>query len=356
MRSWISIAFVSLASATAMADVDASVPETVHGCVETLPPGAVRPTMTDAFPEKGMSGYASSLVVTIDHGKGERVLANGLELQQASDAAKALTDQGWVIPNQDGGAAARVTIQPMGERTKTTLELPLLALPKEPGRHQLTLPPMPIAVSRASGDISVLCTHAHAITIDDPIASTDDPKPKNNPPPQNQREEWTSLKNTIEALGAGVVLGALLLYLVRRWMRRPKAVLPPPPPRPPWELALERLDEVRHAGLLETARFGDYFDRVNDALRAYLGARYGFDGIESTTDEILGLMKDAPLAGVPLPVIAEFLKTCDLVKFANMTPSEDECKDALGAGERIVRDTIPAPQRIDEPSPAEATS
>lgn len=352
--SWIAFALVTLSGA-ALADADGGVADTVHGCVETLPPGASRPVITDTFPEKGLSGYASTLVVTVDHGKGERVLANGLELQQSSDAAKSLTDQGWVIPNQDGGAAARISVQPLGERSKTTLELPLLALPKEPGRHRLTLPPMPIAVSRASGEISVVCTRPHVITIDDPIASTDDPKPKANPPPQNQREEWTSLKNTLIAVGAGVVLGAVLLYLLRRWAKRPKPVPPPPPPRPPWELALERLDEVRHAGLLETSRYGEYFDRVNDALRTYLGARCGFDGLESTTDEILVRMKDAPLAGVPLPVIVEFLQTCDLVKFANMTPTEDECKGVLVAGERIVRDTIPKPSQLDEPRPAEAS-
>ena len=79
--------------------------------------------------------------------------------------------------------------------------------------------------------------------------------------------------------------------LVWRKLTQPKPEPPPPPPRPPWDVALEELDEVRHAGLLEVERYGEYFDRMSDALRRYLGARFGFDGLESTTDEILAALK-----------------------------------------------------------------
>ena len=61
---------------------------------------------------------------------------------------------------------------------------------------------------------------------------------------------------------------------------------PPPPPRPPWEVAFEELDAVRHAGLVDEGRYAEHFDRVCDAVRKYLGGRYGFDGLETTTDEM----------------------------------------------------------------------
>jgi hypothetical protein len=96
-------------------------------------------------------------------------------------------------------------------------------------------------------------------------------------------------------------------------------VPPPPPPRVPWELALERLDEVRHAGLLETNRFSDFFDRVNDAVREYLGARFGFDGLESTTDEILVALRPHPaFLRYRFRSSQAFLQQCDLVKFADL--------------------------------------
>jgi hypothetical protein len=205
-----------------------------------------------------------------------------------------------------------------------------------------------VAVARANGEIVTVCTRSHQIVVEDPIASTPDPAPHANPPARKQREEWTALKETVKWLAVGALVGAAIAYLVWRWLKRPKPVPPPPPPRPPWEIALEKLDEVRHAGLLDAGRFGDYFDRVSDAVRGYLGARFGFDGLESTTDEILGHMRRAELMGaIAMPEITVFLQECDLVKFANMTPTVDACARALESGERIVHATMPRQRAFD---------
>jgi hypothetical protein len=170
-----------------------------------------------------------------------------------------------------------------------------------------------------------------------------------------QREEWVALKRALVWAAGGVPLGAAMAWLAYRWLSRPRPVPPPPPPRPPWDVALERLDEARHAGLLETQRFSEFFDRVNDAVREYLGARYGFDGLESTTDETLAAIRRMPHFGLPLPELAGFLQQCDLVKFADMTPAFDECQRALAQAERVVRATMPTPSAPSSPS-ARATA
>jgi hypothetical protein len=313
-------------------------------CVETGPTGAERPTLVDAFPERGMSGYPQTLHVVVSHGKGESVLPRGLEMQSESDAAKALKSAGFALPDQAGTGAARLSTADAdaksGRRT-TTLDLPLVALPAQPGRHTLTLPPLPVSVARASSDVVTLCTKEHTIVIEDPTASTPDAQPHPNPPPRVQREEWVALEHGLEWLGAGVAAGLVAAWLVVRWMRRPRPVPPPPPPRVPWEVAFERLHEARHAGLLEMQRFSDFFDRVNDAVREYLGARFGFDGLESTTDETLAALRRLPSFGLPMPEVAGFLQHCDLVKFATLTPTLEECERALVAAERMVRATMP---------------
>jgi hypothetical protein len=329
----------------APAVADAGPSGSVGGCVESIPSGAIRPTLTETFPSRGLIGYAATLTVVVAHGKGESVLPHGLELQSESDAAKALKSAGFVLPDQDGGAAARLTPAPADpahpDRAITTFELPLLALPPEPGRHTLVLPPLPVAVARANGEIATACTREHTIVVEDPTASTPDAKPKLNPPARAQREEWTFMRQLATYGAIGLVAGIVIALLVRKWLARPKPVKPPPPPRPPWEIALERLDEVRHAGLLEVNRFQEYFDRVNDAVRAYLGARYGFDGLESTTDEILQGLRRAAIERLAMGGVLDFLSECDLVKFANMTPSKDACERALDSAERIVRTTMP---------------
>lgn len=332
----------------------------VGGCVETIPKGAQRPTVTETFPERGTSGWAATLAITIRHGRGERVLPSGLDLSSAADAKKYLKQAGFVVPAQEGGAGARVFSDPEkpNETTTTThLELPLVTLPDKPGRNVLHLPPLPVAIARSNGEIATVCTHPHTIVVEDPIANVPEAMPKANPSPRPQREEWTALKKAVTWGGLGIVVGAILAYLLYRYLSRPKPVPPPPPPRPPWEVALERLDDVRHAGLLETARYTEYFDRVNDAVRSYFGARFGFDGLESTTDEILAALRkqaggivrmhrDGAASqtwegAVTHDEIAAFLAECDLVKFANLTPTPEQCAAAIAAGERFIRKTSP---------------
>ena len=126
-------------------------------CVETGT-ATVRPAMVDSFPSHGTSGYAATLHVVVTHGKGESVLPHGLELQAGSDMAKALKAAGFALPDQDGGAAARLTIvdDPKTGKRETTLDLPLVVLPENPGRHTLSLPPLPVSVARASSDVVTL--------------------------------------------------------------------------------------------------------------------------------------------------------------------------------------------------------
>ncbi len=342
----------------------------VGGCVESVPKGGTRPVISESFPLHGTSGWAAALSITVKHGKGERVFRSGLDLGSATEAKKYLQKAGFVLPDQDGGAAAQLWTEPEGTdkaQAITHLELPLVILPEKPGRSTMELPPLPIAIARASGEVITLCTHPHFIQVEDPTANTPQAAPKLNPPPRPQREEWTAMKKALQWGSLGLVVGALLAYFGYRYATKPKPVPPPPPPRPPWEIALERLDEVRHAGLLDAKRYAEYFDRVSDAVRGYLGARFGFDGLESTSDEILAAlrkqasgfvrletaMNDAtgpagpstaapsPSPGVPIDEIRRFLGDCDLVKFANLKPAPEQCSSALALGEHIVRSTMP---------------
>src|ERR1700722_11149731 len=152
--------------------------------VETAPSGAAsadRPVLVDSFPDRSLGGYAATLHVVVTHGKGESVLPRGLEMQSASDAARELKAAGFSLPDQDGGAAARPSggeADPKTGRRQTTLDVPLGALPPDPGRPLLKLPAVPVAVARASGDVVTLCTRPHTILIDDPTASTPNARPR----------------------------------------------------------------------------------------------------------------------------------------------------------------------------------
>lgn len=309
-------------------------------CVEKIPAGAVRPSMRESFPQRGLSGYALNLEVTVTHGGGETVFPGGIKLGSDEAAAKALKEVGFILPNPDGGAAFSIETTPHDASSITKVTLPFVALPKDGGRTTMVLPPMPITIARAGGEVMTLCTARHRIVIEDPIANELDPKVKPNPEPRSQREEWVLARQLTLGLALGAALGVAGAFFYRWWRRRPRLVVAPPP-RLPWLTALDELDAIRRSTLITEGRTAEYFDRVSNCIRKYLGARYGFDGLESTTDEMRAVLKRVRPQVPGLKRIGAFLDDCDLVKFARATPDGEACLDALARGEEIVRTTIP---------------
>ncbi len=310
-------------------------------CREHVPLGKDRPSLKESFPTHGESGHALTLSLTLEHGKGETVLPGGFQLQTEDPTFRGLERVGLYLPDPNGGAGPVLKRTEQGERATTHVDISFVALPQKPGRNVLVLPPLPVSVARASGEVLVLCTEPHEVTIEDPIANTSNPLPHPNPPPRPEREEWTALKNALVVGAVALVIGALVAWLVGKWLRRPRPVPPPPPPRPPWEVAMEELFDIRHAGLIGEGRFAEHFDRVSDSVRKYLGARFGFDGLESTTREALGVLRDVKPRITPLDAIEGFLRQADLVKFAKTEPSAEDGELALVRAEHIVRETLP---------------
>lgn len=339
--------------AAADADVPSATPAT---CTESIPKGKQRPKVSEKFPETGQSGYAAFLELTIEHGRGERVLQAGFNLQKDTAEFKAVKAAHFMFPEPEGGAAPSVTSEDTETGKRSVVKIPFVPLPPEPGRHTLTLPPVPIALSRASGEVVRLCTAAHEIVVEDPIANLVDPKPKDNPTARRQVEHWSTLKHVTYAGLAALLAGVLIAWLVGKWLKRPKPAPPPAPPRPPWDVALEKLFDIRNAKLISSQRFDEHFDRVSDTVREYLGGRYGFDGLESTTREMLtALRKQSPSISV-LSQIEAFLRKADLVKFARMTPTEVECEQALNLAEELVHRTMPRREDSVEPPGASGQS
>jgi hypothetical protein len=350
-------------SATAVADPDppapalssSAAPVTVTAtCIEHLPEGATRPRLIESFPPRGFAGYALPLVVLVEHGAGETVLPEGFSLRDDATGLSDLRKAGFTFPSQTGGSPAQVHVldekaksqnppsgKPVGARTELTI--PVLALPKEPGTKELTLPPLPISVSRASGEVMTLCTAPHTIRVEDPTANVPvaAAKPKTNPPGRRQLEDWEAARIATYAAGVGlvgVVLGALL---ARWWRSRPKVVPPPPPPRPPWEIALTELAALRQGPFLEQGRLAEYIDALSDIARRYLGARFGFDGVESTSREVRKALRAVTPPPPVLPDIEVLLDESDLVKFARVSPALHDCTALSDRVETIIRQTIP---------------
>jgi hypothetical protein len=317
-------------------------------CQESLPEGRARPKLTEQFPSKAFSGYIANLEVTVEHEAKETVMPGGQEVQLASKDATVLEYQGFILPSPKGPSKMQIERHTSAMPATTTVRIPLLLLAKAPEKSTLTLPALPISVMRANGEVFTLCTSPHPITVEDPTSSTPDPKPRPNPAPRRQLEEWTALKQAVEVGSIALVGGAILATLFMLWRRRPKRLPPPPPPRPPWEVALEELKDLRRGELIARQRYAEHYDKASDSVRKYLGARFGFDGLESTTNELITGLHHANVDVGTTNAVELFLRDADLVKFAKLDPTEAECWLVLDQAEAFVQSTLPGPE---EPTP-----
>jgi hypothetical protein len=307
-----------------------------------VPEGKNRPVFSEQFPAKGKSGFVAWLKVTVEHGKGEQILPGGFQPQLSSDGVKALEQAHFIFPNKHSPTAPRIVTKAKGDGLITTASLPFVPLPKKPGRQTLELPSMPIAVARASGEIVTVCTAPHTILLEDPIANDPNAKPKRNPAGERQIEEWTLLKNITYGALVALAAAAVGFALARWWMNRERPPVPAPPPRPPWEVALEAFSKIDDEGWIEQKVYAVHYDKVSDVVRNYLGALYGFDGLESTTREALTQLKRKLPPGELFDSIRSYLNNADLVKFARVTPTEAECHRVLEQGRKFVHDTMPS--------------
>jgi hypothetical protein len=156
------------------------------------------------------------------------------------------------------------------------------------------------------------------------------------------QQDYTLLYVLAGLAAAGLI--ALLTWLAIRYaQRRVKPAPRPPPPRPPWEVAVEKLAELRRRkqGMVEAGEAARFVDEVSDVTREYLGARFGFEGLESTTDEALALLRDHDCNLGLWQEVAAYLRRCDLIKFARVDPDQDEADLVFAKAQDIVQFSTP---------------
>ena len=156
----------------------------------------------------------------------------------------------------------------------------------------------------------------------------------------------------------GLVALALIIVaaLARAWWTRGReGAVVEPPPVPPGEWARAALERLEADGLIESARFTEFFDRLSAIVREYVERRFGLMAPERTTDEFLREAGHSELLSVGHRQLLEgFLRSADMIKFARQRSSVDECRTALDAAETFVHETADdsAPDTADpEPAP-----
>jgi hypothetical protein len=229
---------------------------------------------------------------------------------------------------------------PNGESKTFTFELQLLCF--DVGVHELG--PVRVRITGAAGDLNEIESNTTSIEVLSVLANEPDPQLK--PPTKPVIVEQDDYRLLI-ALGAllAIALGALLAWLFMRWWQRRERPEPaPPPPPPPWETALAELRELERgrATAVSEGLTEEWVDAVSDSIRAYLGRRFGFHGLESTTDEIAEELGRAKSLTIEPAEAVGFLAQCDLVKFAKASLADEASRALIEDALTLVDQTRPA--------------
>ncbi|MBI3070555.1 MAG: hypothetical protein HYY84_00370 [Deltaproteobacteria bacterium] len=204
------------------------------------------------------------------------------------------------------------------------------------------LGPKPVAVQRVK--IAVLPTIG---------ADVKDPALKSLRPPLDLIEEnWTLLYVAI-ALGSLLLIAGIVRVAYRLGRKRGADLAPAPPPRPAHEIAYEKLDAIELENLFAVERVKEFYVRVGDVFREYLGNRYHFEALECTTRELLRAVAAlGAQRGLQMATVESLLGEADLVKFAKMKPTAADGAATIDE----VRAFIEATRELPEPPATQANA
>ena len=209
----------------------------------------------------------------------------------------------------------------------------------EPGDHDVPGPPVHY---RTAGSDLQRTDAPDALVIVDSVLAHEKEEPKDvrgvKPPVAVPRDYTPLLWLAAGVLGLAAI-GALLYQFLNRSRRAAAA-----PPRPPEEIALEALNRLRSARLLEKEEFAEFYVRLSSIVRAYLEGRFDLRAPEMTTEEFLQIAQRSPqLNAAHRSALAQFLSEADLVKFARYRPSAEDAERAYAAARQFVESTASRP-------------
>jgi hypothetical protein len=327
----------------------AAAPETAPApAPEAAPEGDTPPPGDAALP----AGHEPRVNVQVSPREGAKI-GDSLKLVVRADA---LVGDDVAVPEQSfapfeiTGKRVRVESERDG-RQLFVFELDLLAL--EGGEQ--TIPAIDLRVVTKQGFVGSVKTAPIALKISSLLANEPNAQLKGETKPVVVMQQDYTLLYVLGGLAAAALIALLTWLAIRYAQRRVRPAPPPPPPRPPWEVAVERLAELRRRKqeMVEAGKAAQFVDEVSDVTREYLGARFAFDGLESTTDEALQLLRDHNCNVGLWQEVAAYLRRCDLIKFARVDPDQDEADLVFAKAQDIVQFSTPLDEAYGgEPPPA----
>ncbi|MCX8081207.1 MAG: hypothetical protein N3F09_08230 [Bacteroidia bacterium] len=181
-----------------------------------------------------------------------------------------------------------------------------------------------------------LLLEVHTVPTDTLLSKTKDIKPEFDYP-----FKWSWYKEYFYwGLGLLALIAGIILFWYYRIKKKKKTTTQPVSLEPPHVIALRELEKVKKEAVWKENRTKEYHSLISDILRAYLERRFKFNALESTTDEIMHVMKSKVVTAEQKENLENILKLSDLVKFAKWTPLPEENERSVELAIEFVRQTL----------------
>lgn len=176
---------------------------------------------------------------------------------------------------------------------------------------------------------------------------------------QSEMEDIRGLKPPIDIKGVNrifYILGLLIIavgFFVWLYLRsRARALKIPEIPeelrRPPWEVAISELQALRDSDLLKKKFIKQYYINLSEIIRKYIQRRFQIVALDRTTQEIKQELKGIRIDLSIIELINDFLRDCDLVKFAKFIPKAERIDENWQQGIDIIESTRPREVSVGE--------
>jgi hypothetical protein len=166
-----------------------------------------------------------------------------------------------------------------------------------------------------------LLLEVHTVPTDTSLTTTKDIKE-----PFGEPFNWRWYKEYIywgvAALVFVIGLTSFIYYYNKK--RKQKIVEPEKPKVPPHITALATLEKIKEEQIWREQKVKEYYSAITDAVRLYIEDRFGIPALESTSDELLTIMRSQVIDPVSKEKLKQMLVLADFVKFAKMIPLEQE--------------------------------
>lgn len=124
---------------------------------------------------------------------------------------------------------------------------------------------------------------------------------------------------------AGLLLIALLVYVIVKHRKGEKIFVRQEPFVPPYEKALQGMADIKEKELWVAGNEKRFYTELTDVVRLYISEELDIPCMEVTSDQILSSIEDNEhIDRQAHEFFSELLSVADLVKFAKMLPLQDE--------------------------------